>query len=66
MVPGPTLVDHWPKTDQNKTLDYIFMFIVLLSDNYRCLRNKCPSRPYELIGFGAKDVAKPSKFYMVW
>ena len=26
---------------------------------YRCLRNKRPSKPYELIRFGAMDVTKP-------
>jgi hypothetical protein len=32
--------------------------------HYQCLRNKHPSRPYELIGFGAIDVATPYKF--IW
>ncbi len=31
---------------------------------YRCLRNKRPSKPYDFIGFGAMDVTKPYEF--IW
>ncbi len=34
--------------------------------SYRCLRNERPSKPYEFIGFGAIDVTKTYKSYMVW
>ncbi len=31
---------------------------------YRCLRNKRPSKPYEFIGLGAMDVTKPYRFIL--
>ncbi len=40
------------------------LVLVLYVTQYRCLRNKRPSEPYEFIGFGAMDVTKPDTF--VW
>ncbi len=34
-------------------------------EHYRCLRNKCPSSPYEFIGLGAMDFTKTNKFKLV-
>ncbi len=33
---------------------------------YRCLRNKRPSQPYEFIGIGAMDVTKPYKYIYIY
>jgi hypothetical protein len=38
-----------------------FCFLNFWMD-YRCLRKKCPSKPYEFMGFGAMDVTKPYEF----
>ncbi len=46
-----------PYTFYKALATHVFQFA-----QYRCLRNKCQSKPYEFTGFGAMDVTKPYEF----